>query len=304
MVIALILTSALFAAMQNLCMRRSVDTGGGANLYVPIQLFISALIATLLNPVSTGDYGINISTVVLGVLMGSMMGLLMWSLGKSLKFGSPALTFAVVNSCSVLPAVLMAFVFGKGLGHPYHWWNGMGSLVVVIGIFWSSWAAISCTDKKRWALFMASGAAAFILFSAMLQWKVLLETHGGTHWLLPVKISAENNQFLMPIIFLCAALMQLLGLRGQPLHFSKETAIYGLLGGICNGSSLFFMMMSTSKAVGIENAILFPLFSIAVIQICNLWGRALYQEKIQWTPQTLCIGGLVLGSVYWPQIFS
>ncbi|MEX0962210.1 MAG: hypothetical protein WDZ28_05085 [Simkaniaceae bacterium] len=305
MTLYFILMSGFLAAMQNLCMRRSVDTGGSTNIYVPIQLFISFLIAIVLNPVRLSDFGVNVPIIFLGLGMGVILGFMMSFLGKSLKWGTPALTFAVLNSCSVLPSVLMAFLFGKQFNHPYHWWNGMGSCIVIIGIFWSSWAAISCRNKFKWIFFIGLSSIAFVLFSAMTQWRILLESHGGASPLLPFKISPLHNAWFMPAIFLGATLIQLFNVKSEPnLRFSLSTLIYGLLGGVANGSSMFFMILSTEKASPFENALIFPLFSITVIQITNLWGRQLYKEKINWAPQMLCVAGLILGSVYWPEIFG
>lgn len=305
MALYLMLTSAFFAAMQNLCMRRSVDTGGSTALYVPIQLIISCLLAVLINPVRTGNFAFDGPTVLLGLFMGLLLGVMMSTLGESLKYGSPALTFAVLNSCSVLPAVLMALLFGAKFGHPYHWWTGLGSALVIAGIFWSSWTALSCQNRRRWTLFIGAASLSFVIFSAMTQWRVLLETEGATNLLLPFKLDGAQGMWFMPALFFSAALVPLLKMKQEvSFSFSKETFIYGLLGGLCNGSSMYFMILAPQKAVGWQNAVLFPVFSIAVIEICNIWGRTLYKERINWVPQSLCVGGLILGSVYWPGIFN
>lgn len=296
--------SALFAAMQNLFMRRSVDTKGSTGFYVFSQLLISCLIAILLNPVRSGNYAFDPKVALVGVGLGLLLGLMMWGLGEALKSGSSALSFATLNSSSILPAVLMALLFGASLGHPYRWFNGLGSLLVIAGIFWSSWRDISCKNKMRWIFFIALASCSYVIFSAGTQWKVLLETNGGSSFMLPFSIDPHKGNWLMPFIFLSAALFQFVTTKKEGMKFSKETLVYGILGGIANGSSMFFMLYAVSAAFSWQNAILFPLFSIAVIEICNLFGIYFFKEKIQWLPQYLSVGGLILGSVQWHMIFG
>ena len=305
MALYLMITAALFAALQNLFMRRSVDTGGSTNLYVPLQLFVSCLITILLGPVKTGNYAFDPTVVFFGLGIGLLFGVMMWGMGQSLKYGSSGLTFAVINSASILPAVLMALIFGNNFGHPYHWYTGVGATVVVAGIFWSSWSNLSCSNKGKWAVFVSFAIFGFVLLSASLQWRILLENHGGTSRFLPFSLNKEAGEWFTPAIFFVATLFQLPALfKQKKIGFSKETALYGLLGGISNGSSMYFSVIAAAAAVSWQNAVLFPLFSIGVIEFSNLWGKYLYKENLNFAPRALCISGLVLGSVNWPAFFG
>ncbi|GAB5412129.1 MAG: hypothetical protein ChlgKO_12430 [Chlamydiales bacterium] len=304
MALYLIVMSALFASLQNLFMRRSVDTKGSTNFYILSQLLVSCIIAIILNPIRSGNYAFDMNVALMGIGFGLVLGLMMWGLGETLKVGSSALSFATINSCSILPAVTMALLFGASFGHPYRWFNGVGSLLVIGGIFWSSWRDINCTNKKRWIFFIVLTSLSYVFFSAGMQWKVLLETHGNTSAFLPFSLDATKSSWLMPFIFLTAALFQFVVSRREGIRFSKDTLVYGTLGGISNGSSMFLMLAAVGKAFPWQNAIIFPLFSIAVIEICNLFGKYIYKEEIQWVPQYLCIGGLILGSVQWPTVFG
>ena len=304
MALYLMLLSALFASLQNLCMRRSVDTGSSTNLYVPVQLLISCAIAVLLGPVRNNNYVFDGPTVLVGLFVGVIFGLFMWGLGQSLKYGSSGLTFAVVNSSSILPAVFMTLLFGGAFNHPYHWYTGLGSLMVVSGIFWSSWTSISCSNKARWALYIGLTIVGFVLFATSLQWRVLLENHGGESRLLPFKLDGAKAEWFMPAIFFSAMLFQIPALLKNKNAISKDTLFYGLLGGVSNGSSMFFSILATVSAAAWQNALLFPLFSIGVIELSNLWGKYLYKEQLDFAPRAFCILGLVLGSVQWPLLFG
>ncbi len=61
---------------------------------------------------------------------------MMWVMGKALEQGPPGLTVAAMNSAAVVPAILMALLFGATYGATYSLANGIGSVLVVIGLFW------------------------------------------------------------------------------------------------------------------------------------------------------------------------
>ena len=52
----------------------------------------------------------------------------MKSFFKALESGPPGLTFAMVNSASVMPGLLMALIFGAHFGYNYRTSHGLGML--------------------------------------------------------------------------------------------------------------------------------------------------------------------------------
>lgn len=302
MAIWLVLLSAVFAAGQNFFMRKSVDTQGSTSQYLPLQLSVSCVFVSLINLNFSALGNFDPMTFALGLFFGAIFGIFLWALGESLKWGSASLSIALVNSSSVMPAVLMAALFGSNFGHPYTVWNLLGSSLVVFGILsTASWDGGAARSKKWFPRVMLS-LVSFILFSAGLQWRVLLE-QGISHPLAPFQLNPEGGQYFMPAIFLSAALIQwgvyLFSKERKPL--CSDTLKVAVLGGVSNGSSMYFMICGSLIAKGWENAIYYPAFSLAVIVFCNLWGKMLYQEKIPYLPNALCLSGLIIGSVQWNQ---
>lgn len=305
MAIWLVLISAAFAAGQNFFMRKSVDTQGSTEQYLPLQLSVSCLFVALLNLNFTQLTVYDPKTVMVGLGLGALLGTFLWALGESLKTGPASLSIALVNSSSVLPAVLMAALFGASLGHPYTIWNLIGSLLVVGGILSTSSLGGGFQDRKKWFLRVVLSLSAFVLFSAGLQWRVLLE-QGASHPLVPFTLKAEGGHYFMPAIFLSASLIQwgvyFFSKNRQAL--ARDTLKMAVFGGISNGSSMYFMIWGSLLAFGWQNAVYYPIFSLAVILFCNLWGKILYEEKIPYLPNALCISGLIIGSVQWSGIVS
>jgi len=119
--------------------------------------------------------------------------------------------------------------------------------------------------------------------------------------------SAEEiqSQWFMPLLYLGATIVEFIifmssGLR-KPLN--KEW-LYGSLGGAFNCFCTFFLIQATELAQGVENAVIFPIFSIGTILFSNLWGQYLYKEKVNWRACQVCACGIFIGTVDWKMIAS
>lgn len=304
--IQLMILSALCAALSNLALRRSIDKGGTSQVYLVIQLAITALFAILLNPVRTGNYAWSTSMAIFGLVGGAILGLFMSTFGKALENGPPGLTIAMLNCSTVMPIFLMLLFFGSSFGFTYTAWNAVGSLLVITGLCWAGWQSSSHVDRKRWLLFVTLAFSFHIIYLVFLQWRVLLINFPGKEGL-GLNLAAEEaaSQWFMPLVFFAAAVMQTyLLLRTQRRAPNRGELYYGVIGGITNGACAFFMIKSTEVASSFELAMIFPIFSVALILACNLWGRWLYKEQIHWKGNVTSIAGLVLGTVNWAAVLG
>ena len=152
--IELMIIASLFVAASNFCMRRSIDSGGSSKAFLMIQLTLVFFVAVLLNPVRTGDYTLCPCMIYFGLAGGIILAVMMICLGKSLETGPPGLTFAALNSSTVMPMLLMVLLFGARFGYIYTGFNALGSLLVVLGLFWAGWGARGLEKKMRWASFV------------------------------------------------------------------------------------------------------------------------------------------------------
>jgi hypothetical protein len=101
-------------------MRRSIDSGGTTKGFLMIQLFIVFLVAILLNPVRSGDYHWSNCMAGFSIAGGVVLALMMASLGRALETGPPGLTFAALNSSTVMPSILMVLLFGAAFNRQYN----------------------------------------------------------------------------------------------------------------------------------------------------------------------------------------
>lgn len=255
----------------------------------------------LLNPVRTGEYGWNPLVISIGIVGGVIFGLLMWGLGKTLEKGPPGLSFAILNTSSVMPAIMLAVLFGATFHHPYTLANGLGSLLVVLGLIWAGWTSASNPNKAIWALFATLIFACHTLFLVFLQWwAMVLKPDLPLTALIPFHISSSDIQWFMPAIFFVGALFQWAVYLTSRAPFPKGAEIsYGILGGLANGACTFFLILAPQVSEAWENAMIFPIFAVGVILICNAWAQLLYKEQVNWRANLLSVAGLVIGTVAW-----
>ena len=49
---------------------------------------------------------------------------------------------------------------------------------------------------------------------------------------------------------------------------------------------------------------IFPIFAVTIILLCNLWGQKLYKEKVNWMASGLCVVGLLIGTLDWKALLK
>lgn len=296
--------AATLASISNLCLRRSIDAGGSSKAYLVVQVTFSFVVMIFLNPIRTGDFGWSTTVFLIGIFGGALFGLLMWGLGKTLEKGPPGLSFAFLNTSSVMPAIVLALLFGTLFGHPYTIYNGIGSALVVAGLFWAGWTSEKNPHKVVWLVFALLIFITHTLFLVFLQWwAMILKPDLPTFFLLPFHLKPENIQWFMPAIFLIGALFQWVVFLSTRHRFPKGAEIYyGIAGGVANGACTFFLILAPQVAMAWENAMIFPIFSVGVIIICNAWAQIIYREKVNWLANVVCLAGLVIGTVAWESL--
>ncbi len=299
-----VVLAGLLASISNFCMRRSIDSGGSSKAYLVVQLTFSLLVMILLGPVRTGDYTWSWPPVWIGLFGGVFFGLLMWGLGKSLEHGPPGLTFAALNSSTVAPAIVMTLLFGSLFGHSYSLTNGLGSSIVVLGLVWAGWTSQRNENRPIWLFYIGLIIIVHTIFLAFLQWWALILKPGlPPSALLPFHLSSEHIQWFMPAVLFTGAAFQWVVYIAKRHRLPKGSEVYfGILGGITNGACTFFLILAPQVGAAWENAMIFPIFSVSIILICNAWAQIIYSERVNWWANGLCVAGLIVGTIAWQSL--
>ncbi len=300
------LLAAFFAATSNLCMRKSIDYGGTTRAFLMIQLSVAFLVATLMNPVRSLQFSLSFPMLVFALVTGLAFGIMMFSLGKSLEKGPSGLSFSILNASTVVPGIAMAFLFGPLLGFEYHLYHAVGSIFVLIGLFWGGWGFSGFLDKRKWLFFIVLTFFLHIFFLLAMQWRALMMNASEMlSFFRIMKAEEAKSLWFLPLIYFSASFFQLFLF----LFYEKRKLLsiewgYGFFGGVANCACTFFLILATEVASSLENAMIFPLFSVAIIFLCNSWGKILYQEKVNWRASQMCMFGVIVGCVDWKTFFS
>lgn len=303
--IQLIFLSGLCVALANLCMRRSVEARGSTKGYLFIQLLLSALLLVLINPVRTQDYSCSYGIATFAIVTGLLLAGAMIFLGRALESGPSGLSVATISCSSVVPILVLVFLFGENFGFRYTIWNGMGSILVIIGIIWANWSGWEGSNRKQWLAFLLLSFFAHVGYLVLLHWRALFvnfSSHNGLGFSFTQK--EAGTQWFTPIVFFSAALIVQVFyfLTEQRRAFFRSEILYGVWGSIAGGIGAFFMIWATEVSTPIEHAMLFPVYSVTTLIACNLWSKWLYKEEILWKAHAMCITGLLIGTIDWSAI--
>ena len=292
-----VLTS-LFIALSNLFIRKSVDAGGGeGDPYLLERLAVSGVAISLIAIFNLGYFPFNLKMALLGVFAGIMLGSLMWSTGRTLKFGPPGLSLMVINAACVVPPLLMFFAFGATYGFDYSIYNLIGSAIIIVGMLLGS-VHERFGLSRNWMLWVGITFLLHSLYLTYFQYRSLLMKADPNSSPLLFCCSPEGADIFGIALFASATLYQLLLPRNRKEFSLQPLLIWGIGGGVINGLGSFFMLKATESAfTANEKTLLFPIYLILLITFCNTWGKILYGEKISWLSTAVIAIGILISAL-------
>ncbi len=291
----------LCASISSLMMRRTLSSRHGtAGGYLSFYFLVSFLCAATLNSLFTFKQPWSPTMTLLGGLTGLLVIALMITMGLALGTGPSGLTFAFQNSGSILPPLLMALLFKSAFGFSISLGNIIGMLLVIGGLFWAARTKKTGVISKRWLTFALLTFFCQAIILSIFQWRCLLiEDNLPSHPLIPFRCLQSEDLWFMPAMFFSAWCFQLIY-----FFYSERRLLYkaewigGGVGGIANGLSTCFLLMATRMANSQEKVMLFPLFAVLVILLCNLYGRIIYRESVNWAANACCTAGIFVGTLF------
>lgn len=293
----------LFIPLSNLCVKKGVDERGNAKVFFLFQMIFSCLFATFFGPIRAGDFSIPLQTAGLGSIAGLILAWMLYSLGRSLEKGPPGLSFAVLNSATVMPGLIMALLFGPLYGFEYNFWHAVGSIFVLVGLFWGAQGLQGMKEMKSWLFFSSLMFLFHTLLLALYQWKGMLTNHPQPEMISLFSKEAVQSDWFAPFMFLSCGLVQgLIYFRASIGSPRRVEVFYSMAGGMSSFLCTYFIMWATQVATPLENAVIFPIYSVIGIILTNLWGEKLYQEVVNWRACQICVFGLIVGTVNWKTV--
>ena len=293
--------ASVFISASNYFMRRSIDAGGTVKIFLIIQMCVGFLVAVLIGPVAGHFFSFNPSIAFLGIGTGFLLAVMLYFLGKALETGPAGFTFSIVSAATIVPGIVMASVFGVSLGFDYTVWHGLGSLLVLLGIFWGGKGLAGIQNRFKWILFLTIIFSLHVSILVIYQWRaVLMNLVNPEAYFSFFTAEQIKSLWFNPMLYFGTALGLVILYFKEGFRLpKKEEWNFGVIGGILHSSSTYFLIKGTEVATGMENVIIFPLFSVGIIVLSNLWSQKIYQEKINWRACQVCAFGILIGTVDW-----
>lgn len=297
MALLIVFFGSILAACANFFFRKNQEHGGSSLAFLTSYYLFSLIISIFIDPML---FATPLNPILLGIgsIAGALGGVMMLFTAGALLTGPAGLTFAFQNAGAVLPSFLLFFLFGPPFDFiltPYHL-IGIGAVLVGLYLGTRTQNAEVSTrfDFKKWifyalAIFLLQG---FIL--SIFQWRCLLfNPLNIVHPLVPWTCPANEDVWFVPGFFIVSFLFLLVLFTCKEKRWiTRKEFFYGMIGGLFNGTTTFLLLLGTKQAIGMQKAVLFPFFAVSVILFCNIWGRAIYKEKVNWFAIALCIFGV------------
>jgi hypothetical protein len=303
-----VLSSACFGAIANFFFRRNLEKGGTSGAFLCLHFFISLILSFLCNP---DLLNIQFSPVMasFGCFAGFLTFIMMALTAKSFELGPAALTLTFQNASCIFPGLFLCLFFGSSFGFLLTPWLIAGFVFILLGLYLStrSYGKLRSEDSSpigktifgKWLICVVSVMLLQGSVLTIFQWRTLLFTwHENSHWLIPWSCQEKEDVWFIPAFFLVPMLCQLfLFWKNERRKFSLSEVIYGSSSGALNCVCTVLLLLATKSEGVLKKEMLFPIFTISVILLCNIWGMKIYKEKVNWIGIILCITGVLIGLV-------
>jgi hypothetical protein len=292
------LTGSVWATGANVCIRRNSIRKGSLAGFFSCYFFASLLFSLLFAPEIFGQ-SLNIPMISIGAVVGVINAILVLLAGRAIQTGPSGLTFSFQNASSIFPGLILFLLFGPTFGFGLSAIQMIGMVLVIFGLFWAAQNKEATTKASKKWLFYAGGLALLqALAFSIIQWRTLLfGSDTPSHFLVPFTLSESSDIWFMPGMFGASCLFELVLFLREKRFWHTSEVTYGLLGGIFNGLTTYFLVLSTKLAESYETAILFPCFAVATMIFSNLWAKKFYHEPFHVRAHAVCSLGVILGAV-------
>jgi len=267
------------------------------HVYLLFYFLVSLVWSVIIN-IELLTHTWNPLVIVIGGIVGLLNVGLMLLTSKALQNGPSGLTFAFQNAGSVFPNLILYLIFGPAFGFIVTPYQILGMSLVLLGLFLAALrnANQSATISKTWIWYALGCFLAQTAILTIFQWRCLLFCPENNHILIPFAIPEGDDAWFMPGFFATALFFQSFAFWLNRTPLQRGVVVYGCLSGVANASSTFLLLMATKLALPLERGFIFPLFAVAVIILCNIWGYKLYQERVDMRAILLCSLGILIAS--------
>lgn len=278
------------ASLSNLFFRKGSakrEAATSANGFLFVYYLICFLCSFIIYPEifsTTFSYSI----FVMGACVGLLNVSVMYLMAQAMRTGPSGTTFAFQNASAVFPGVVLFMFFGAEFGFTVTMTQLLGVALVVLGLFLGTRGSDEGANKANglWLKYVLCCFVAQIMALTFMQGRCLLFDCDI--------VMKEADVWFMPGLFGVALFAQGVQFWREKRKLDKGEVIFGSLGGLANFVATCLLLGATKYAAPIEKGLVFPLYSVGTIILCNAWATKLYQEKFQLLTNILCAVGMFI----------
>lgn len=294
-----VLLASFCSAGSSFCIRKNAEYSSSSNGYLFIHYVVSFLLSFAIYPeIWSTPWSPMICAI--GAITGLFIVLLMQMTSRAITRGPAGLTFAFLNASSIFPASILFLVFGKDFGFHLSLFQVIGMSFVALGLFMAAKKQLGGNSvvTKEWVKYALACFLLQTLILTMFKWRCLSFTCEIPHALIPKGFTAQDDFWFMPGVFGMASIAQGVLLLKNKNKMRLIEGGFGTLGGIANGGSTALLLLAAQWAASpMENVLLFPLFAVSTIILCNLWANRFYHEKFHILPNAMCCVGIFVSAL-------
>jgi hypothetical protein len=287
------------AAISNLIFRKNSNIAKELSVNGYLLLFyFSSFVFSLIFCAEIWKIRVNFIVLAIGGGVGLLNVLLMLLTSRALSEGPAGLTFAFQNSSAVFPGILLFAFFGTDFGFSCSLIQFLGMALICFGLYSGvkQEQMNRIKTSSRWLKYALACLIVQILALTCIQGRCILFAchHLDGIWG-SLAIKEADDLWFMPGQFGVAILFQLILFLREKRKLQTSEMTYGVLGGLANFVSTFFLLLATEVALPFETGILFPCFAVSTIILCQIWANLLYQENFNLKSNVLCACGVFIG---------
>jgi drug/metabolite transporter (DMT)-like permease len=282
------------ASLSNLFFRKCSSTHAGTYRFLFIYFLVSFAGSFLIRPdLLAGAWNPMIFSV--GCCAGILNVLMMIITSRALQHTSAGITFTFQNASSVFPNPLLFLFFGSSFEFIVTGHQIAGMFLILIGLFLGiSQNTKDLTKSNKWIKYVLGAFLVQIIILSIMQGRSIVFPEG--------EVDDSDVWFMIGFFGMALLFQSMVYLnhkreqKGPQAENKMSEIVYGTLSGIANVSSTYLLLQATRWANPLESGLIFPLFAVSVIILCNLWGYWLYQERPKYSTIALCSSGIVVAA--------
>jgi hypothetical protein len=291
-------SASIFTALSSLFFRMNADrtTNTVPSVYLAIFYFCSFICCFAFTP-DIWTTHVNGIVLAIGASVGLLSSTLMLLTSKALARGPAAMTFAFQNASAIFPGVLLYLLLGSDFGYSCSYLQFIGMGIVLLGLYLGAKKEAAQLPKQssEWLKYALGCFVVQILALTFIQGRcVLFDVKDAGALFSDFTVSSDEDVWFMPGLFGTGFLVQLVVSLVKRQRLEIKEIAFGGLGGAANFMSNLLLLLATKSALPFEQSILFPIFAVSSMFLCNLWATRLYQESFNYKSNTLCAFGIFL----------